>query len=176
MEHRSPPTDVWIDDRVVVRTSAIDGNGLFAERPIGQGDIVLGLGGRLVDGAELNRLIAAATSDPGAAYVDTITVNNDEHLVLPSRTAVHFCNHSCDPNLWHDGPYRIAARRHIAAGDELTVDYGTNSGADGFVMTCRCATSQCRGTITSDDWRRRELQQRYDGHWTPALQQLIDQL
>jgi uncharacterized protein len=174
MDHQPPPDDVWVDDRVAVRASVIEGNGLFATGDIGLGDIVLGLGGRLVDSAELELLIAAATTDPEAAYVDTITVYDGAHLVLPPGTPVHFCNHSCDPNRWHDGPFSIVVRRPVASGEELTVDYGTNSGADGFVMACRCGSPICRGTITSDDWQQPELQRRYAGHWTPALQQRID--
>lgn len=91
-------------------------------------------------------------------------------------TAAHWCNHSCDPNLWHVGPYEIAARRPIGAGEELTVDYATNSGASGFRMRCRCGSPRCRGEITSDDWQRPDLQARYRGHWTPALQARIDGL
>jgi uncharacterized protein len=174
MERRTPPDDVWLDDRVVVHASPIEGHGLFAVRDIGQGDLVLVMGGRLVDSAELETLIAATTTDPDAAYVDTITIYDDAHLVLPPATPAHFGNHSCDPNLWHEGPYEIAARRPIAAGEELTLDYGTNSGADGFAMECRCGSALCRGVITNDDWQIAELQQRYEGHWTPALQHLID--
>lgn len=36
-------------------------------------------------------------------------------------------------------------------------------------MTCRCGTAMCRGEITSSDWRRPELRDRYGDHWTPAL-------
>lgn len=133
------------------------------------------LGGRLVASAELEVLIAAAESDPGAAYVDTITVYDDLHLVMPLGSMAHFANHSCDPTLWHVGPYDLAARRHVRAGEELTVDYGTNSGADGFVMDCRCGAATCRGRVTSEDWRRPELRARYEDHWTPALQMHIEQ-
>ena len=36
-------------------------------------------------------------------------------------------NHACDPNTWLDG-LDLVARRHVAAGEELTVDYATFSG------------------------------------------------
>ncbi len=135
---------------------------------------MLRLGGRLVTSAELDRLIAAAGRDPDASYVDTVMIYENAHLVLPPATIVHFGNHSCDPNLWHVDSYELAARRDVRAGEELTLDYGTNSGADGFAMECRCGSAHCRGWVTSDDWRRPELQVRYKDHWTPALQQRID--
>ena len=169
-----PAISIWIDDRLVVRRSRIEGRGLFAQEPVSAGTVVIRLGGRLVTSDELEALIAAADADPDAPYVDAITVTEDVHLVLPSGTRVHFANHSCDPSLWHIGPYEIAARRDLQVGDETTVDYATHSGADGFAMRCRCGSPVCRGQVTSQDWRLPELQRRYYGHWVPALAQCID--
>lgn len=138
--------------------------------------MVVRLGGRLVSSGELRVLIAVAGADPDADYVDTITVHEDLHLVMPARSVTHFANHGCDPTLWHVGPYALATRRDVDAGEELTIDYGTNSGAAGFVMVCRCGSADCRGRVSSEDWRRPELRVRYDGHWTPALQRRIDRL
>jgi SET domain-containing protein len=145
--HRPPP-GVWVDPRVEVRTSTIEGRGLFARARFDAGELVVGLGGRIVDTTELDRLIEA-----GTAYIDSITVEVDRHLVLPAGSVAHFGNHSCDPNLHLGGPYRLVARRAIAAGEELTVDYGTISGVEGFSMACRCGATDCRGVVTSDRWR-----------------------
>jgi uncharacterized protein len=169
-----PPTEVWVDPRLRVETSAIEGHGLFFTDSIPAGTVVMQLGGRLVSTQQLKALITEADADPQAPFIDTVTVFPDKHLVLPPRTAAHFGDHSCDPTLWHIGPYSLATRRGVLGGEEATIDYGTQSGAPGFRMTCRCGTSSCRGFVTSDDWRDAELQQRYDGHWVPALQALID--
>lgn len=168
------PADVWADGRLVVGPSTIEGRGLFATADIDTGTVVLRLGGRLVTSAELSGLLADADLDPQARFVDTITVDEDAHLVLPPATSAHFGNHSCDPNLWHVGPYELATRRDVIDGEELTLDYGTSSGAEGFSMECRCASPHCRGRVTSEDWRRPDLRVRYAGHWTPALQRRID--
>lgn len=164
------PHDVWVDPRVVVADSTIAGRGLFFSRDIAGGTVVLRLGGRVLSSAQVAAEIDDADRDPGAPYVDTITVHPGRHLVLPAGTTAHFGNHSCDPTLWHVGPYEIATRRAVHAGEEATIDYGTQSGAPGFTMRCRCGADACRGEITSDDWRRRELQARYRGHWVPALE------
>lgn len=145
---------------------------MFAARDIAVSTVVVRLGGRLVTSVDLRVLLADA--DTGSGYVDTVTVYEGLHLVMPPRSTAHFANHACDPTLWHVGPYDLAARRHVSTGEELTVDYGTSSGADGFVMDCRCGAPTCRGRVTSDDWRRPELRARYEGHWTPALQSRID--
>jgi hypothetical protein len=159
-----------VHETVVVRESAIAGRGLFASDHLHEGTVVVRLGGRLVATEELRRLIQ--TSD---RYVDTLTVFEDEHLVLPADTTVHYGNHSCDPNLWHVEPYEIATRRPVRAGEELTLDYATQTGAPGFSMPCCCGAAACRGSVTSDDWRRPDLQARYRGHWVPALEARIAQ-
>jgi SET domain-containing protein len=159
-----PPASVWAHPDVTVGPSPIEGRGLFAAADVPPGTLVLRLGGRVVGSADLVHRIAAA--DAGwTPYVDTITVGDDRHLVLPAGSAAHFANHSCDPTLWHDGPYRLVARRAVAAGEELTVDYGTDSGAAGFAMACACGSAACRGRVTGDDWRRPELRARYAGHF-----------
>jgi uncharacterized protein len=171
-----PPATVWVHPGVARDRSAIEGDGLFARQDLDVGTVVVRLGGRLMGSAELDALLGTASDESDGSYVDTITVYEDAHLVLPPGTAAHWCNHSCKPNLWHVGPYAIATRRPIRSGEELTVDYASHSGAAGFRMRCRCGEPGCRGEITSDDWRRPDLQARYQGHWTPALQARIDQL
>jgi hypothetical protein len=120
------------------------------------------------------RLISSGEADPAAPYVDTITIYEDAHLVLPPNTLIHFGNHSCDPTLWHVGPYEVATRRDVAAGQEATIDYGTLSGAEGFELACQCGAPNCRGRITSNDWQLADLQDRYRAHWVPELQRRID--
>ena len=149
--------------------SGIDGDGLFARALIPAGTLVSRLGGRIVSGQELRGLLARRDRP----YVNSITVGADAHLVLPPDCVNGCGNHSCDPNLWWVGAYALAARREIAAGDELTNDYATSTASATFRMPCRCGSPICRGVITGDDWRRPELQARYAGHWVPALAELI---
>lgn len=125
-----PRTDVWIE-RLVVRGSQIEGRGLAFTDGLPAGTVVLRLGGRLISSLELDALIRRADADPEVAYVDTVTVYEDAHLVLPPNTPIHFANHSCDPTMWHVGPYEVATRRDVIAGEEATIDYGTVSGAEG---------------------------------------------
>ena len=68
----------------------------------------------------LNLMMEAA----GDTYIDTVSVLEDGNLVLPPGSPNHFGNHSCDPALWWVDPFSLVARTAIAAGTELTVDYG----------------------------------------------------
>jgi hypothetical protein len=152
-----------------VRDSPIDGQGLFATVPLNPGVVVVRLGGRLVGTDEVDALIVAADRDADLPYVDTVTIEEGQHLVLPPGTPVHHGNHSCDPTMWHVDRFAIATRQQVAAGDELTVDYATQTGLPGWSMNCACSSALCRGVVTGEDWRRPELQERYAGHWVPAL-------
>jgi SET domain-containing protein len=160
-----PPPDCWLHRDVEVRSSPIAGRGLFASAPIPAGTVVSRLGGRLLTGAELRKSLA----EPGRPYVDTIMVGEDRHLVLPPRRPNGYGNHGCDPNLWWTGPYELAARRDIAAGEELTNDYATSTAEPDFNMACACGSPLCRGVVSGNDWRRPELRARYGAHWVPAL-------
>lgn len=171
----APPV-VWVYERLAVEESLVEGRGLFFTADVGEGTVVIELGGRLVSTTELERLIADADADPQAPFVDTITMSEDQHLALPPGTPAHFVNHSCDPTLWHTGPYTLATRRDVIFGEEATIDYGTHSGGPGFRMTCTCGSPACRGAVTSDDWQIEQLQSRYGNHWVPALQARIDRL
>lgn len=60
-------------------------------------------------------------------------------------------NHACDPNTWLDG-LNIVARRPIAPGEQITLDYATLY-ADGMIpFQCQCGSSNCRGQIQETDY------------------------
>ncbi len=170
MDVVEPEGAVWVHPSIVVRSSAIAGGGLHARAPLPAGVVVIRLGGRLVDTATLHELFARA--EPGE-YVDTFAVGEDAHLVLPPGTTAHYGNHSCEPTMWPVGAYELATCRPVAAGDELTVDYGLISDDPTFRMDCDCGAAGCRRVVTGADWRRVDLQRRYAGHWPPGLQRRI---
>lgn len=162
-----PAADCWLHADVEVRTSPIAGKGLFARAALPAGTVVSRLGGRLVSEAELRELFARAAREQG--YVDTVSVAGELHLVLPPRRPNGYGNHSCDPNLWWVDAYTLAARRDIAAGEEVTNDYGTSTAVADFRMDCACGTALCRGVLTGDDWQLPDLRERYGDHWIPLL-------
>ncbi|MET7519373.1 SET domain-containing protein [Streptomyces sp. NPDC005480] len=168
----TPAPQCWLHPCAEVRPSSIAGRGLFARAPLSAGTTVARLGGRLVSHQELQDLFAAAARQPDHPYIDTISIAETSHLVLPPRSeqSIGYSNHSCDPNLWWDGPYTLVARRDIRRDEELTNDYATSTGDPGFSLACACgAPKQCRETVTGSDWQLPELRIRYGGHWAPAL-------
>ncbi len=59
-------------------------------------------------------------------------------------------DHACDPSAWLDG-LNVVARRAIAAGEPITLDYATFCGPDMEAFACRCGAADCRGTVTQWD-------------------------
>ena len=91
------------------------------------------------------------------------------------QTGIGELNHSCEPNLGWADDHTLVAIRAIAVGDELTLDYATVITDPDFVMMCHCETYRCRQVIEGRDWKIPQLQKRYAGSWSPAVQRLIDE-
>ena len=148
----------WTRSAAQRRSSDIERDGIFASQDLPAGTIVAHLRGRVVDDAALGQLFADAAADGG--YVDTIMIDDDQNLVLAPDQLIHFCNHSCDPSLWHLDVATICTRRAVAADDELTIDYSTQTSHADFEMTCNCGSGLCRSNVTGVDWM--------DNDWQPA--------
>jgi hypothetical protein len=163
-----PGREWWLNSRVEVRGSRIEGRGLVAVERIAAGALVERLGGVFVTDPELRQMIESAS-----AYVDSVSIEHNLNLVLPAGSPLHFGNHSCDPTLWWVDPLMLVARVDIGADSEVTVDYGTLTDDPDFRMDCTCGAASCRGQITGLDWKLAELQQRYGDHWVPVLRRRI---
>ena len=82
-------------------------------------------------------------------------------------------NHGCDPNLGWAGD-ELVTLREVEAGEELLVDYAMSTTDPAYYLRCHCPSYRCRQMVEGTDWQIPQLQQRYAGHWAPAVQALID--
>ena len=71
-------------------------------------------------------------------------------------------NHGCDPNAWWEG-LDVAARRPIAEGEEITMEYGTFHNELMPEFRCSCDAPDCRKTIRGTDYLAPFIE-RYNGH------------
>jgi D-alanine-D-alanine ligase len=62
-------------------------------------------------------------------------------------------NHHCEPSAWLEG-LDVVARRDIAAGEEITLEYATFYDEQMPSFACHCGAPTCRGTVRGDDWSR----------------------
>ena len=140
------------------------GYGLFATRDIAEGERVVAF-----EGAE-HRLVTlshveAHWSEPDRSWFDRYAWPlTDEVWVTWSADPEEWrpVNHSCDPSSWLQG-LDVVARRPLAAGDEITLDYATFYEDRMPAFECECGSSGCRGTIRGDD-HLADFVERYGDH------------
>ena len=159
----------WVDPRIFVGSSAIQGRGLFVSEQIEVGEVVVIWGGVLMTREDI---WSGRAKEHSIAEVD-------EGLVLASERSdpespADLMNHSCDPNVWMDDEVTLIARRTLHPGDEAAIDYALWGGQPPW-SPCRCGSALCRSLVTADDWRRSELQERYGTHWSPYILRRIEQ-
>lgn len=71
-------------------------------------------------------------------------------------------NHSCDPTAWLRG-LDVVARRDLAPGDEITLDYATFCTEPMRDFACACGAPTCRGVVRGTDHLQPTVA-RYGGH------------
>ncbi len=151
---------------------SFQGKGLFAQEKIRKGEIVIDYThgkAKFVSTAE-----AVILYEQGNDYM--IQVDDDLFFAARNEEEVEeadFLNHSCDPNCGIKGSLQIVARRPIQPQEEITIDYAMCESSE-YSIDCRCGTAQCRKVITGDDWKRKELQQRYQGFFSKYLERKME--
>ncbi len=168
--------ETWTDPRQEFRDSPIHGVGAFARAPIQRGEIVEIVGGVVMSEAEFQAFCRSHQR------YNAIQIAEDRHLVeqpeITARRAGGSLNHSCDATLWLADEVTLIARRDIAAGEELTIDYALFTVQADWALehTCRCGVPVCRGRITGQDWQLPEVQERYYPHFSPFINARIARL
>jgi SET domain-containing protein len=172
MSYQSEPLTLWIDRRLVLRTSSIHDIGTFAIEPIPAGQLLILTTGGLVVTPQ-NK--ASLTIGLAAELYNEESLPDNRSILTP-KVFHYYINHCCDPNVVDlsrspNGTQYIAWRE-IKAQEELTTDYGMLGAR---IARCMCKSPRCRGEVTPDDWQLPELQQRYRGYFPWHIEQKIQQ-
>jgi hypothetical protein len=161
----------YISPKATGRDSPIHGRGLFAVEPMAMGDIVAIKGGYMYDRARRDTLQPslgpAEIPIADGFFIGPMTEDEREGGKI-------FSNHSCDPNIGVQGQIIFVAMRHIQPGEKLTHDWATTDD-ETYAIPCHGGGANCRGMITGQDWRRRDLQEKYQDYMSWHLQQKIKQ-
>ena len=127
---------------VEVRSSPINGLGVFADAPL-PGRRKLGeISGRLV------KLPGARQSIAHAPKIYFVELDDQWALDCSDGGPFKHLNHSCDPTCYlriFNRRLEVYSLRAIASETELTVDYGVTPHAGG--MKCGCGAKNCRGVL-----------------------------
>jgi len=134
--------------------------GIFAIQKINQGELVAVKNGYILSKDDLDNIPEVCK-----AYLSQIDDNlflGPKQLDQIQRNGI-FINHSCNPNVGVKGQITFFALRDIIEGEELTLDYSTHFTKMMAMagISCNCGSKQCRGRISGEDWKLKELQDRY---------------
>lgn len=165
----------WIDPRLGVAESLINGKGIFTNAVIKKNELLMVFGGYVVKSENLDeRKYRLQTAFP---------IEVDTFLVLPvsdsEDTVDEYLNHSCNPTAWLTDEITVVARKDIKAGEEITLDAATWDMDPEWLFSenglCYCNDSECRKTLSPTDYKNPILQKKYAGHFSPYIQKRIDE-
>ena len=137
-----------------IRTSAIQGRGAFAARPIKKGTRIIEYTGQRISWRTADKRY----DDDKMGRHHTFLFTVDDKICIDGArdgNEARFLNHSCDGNCEAVNERKrifIEARRSIKVGEELLYDYqyeriDEHTEEDERFYACRCGAKKCRGSI-----------------------------
>lgn len=126
---------------------------LVARRDIAEGELILGFEGEAHTVASLSHIERSWGPEEQRWFWEYAWPLTDELWVTWSRDPDDWTpiNHACEPNAWFEG-LDVVARRPLAKGEEITLDYATFYNERMTSFECVCGAPECRGTIRGRDY------------------------
>ncbi len=167
VRRRTSRSDPLLPPSWVIRRgqSGIHGHGVYARVDIPAGYVLIEYKGERITKAESARREAVRLARVRQGQdVSTMAFRLNRRYDLDARRGGNlsrFINHSCNPNCRSQkkrGRIWIVTLRDIAAGEEITFDYGFRF-RHWAANPCRCGAPQCAGYIVDESqrWRLRRL-------------------
>lgn len=143
-------------NKIIVKKSNIEGNGIFATAHIKRGELICVFSGKRLSIAQLRKKYQKGEE----RVSDPLQINDRQYLDLDEPYI--FFNHSCQPNATVVDKQRLIAVRNIEAGEEITFDYSVTEWTDAsfkewtdpeqknyqkWLMNCYCGASACRQQV-----------------------------
>lgn len=158
----------WLTPKAKPFKSKIHGVGLIVVEPIRKGGIIQVIGDLVVPRSEVFKYRKIM------GHIG-LQIHDEFFLVPASKKEIEEYgapNHSCDPNIGLKGPNIYVAIRDIKPEEEIVLDYSFME-SDFESFECRCGSPNCRKIITSDDWKIKEIQDKYGEYFSPYLKEKI---
>jgi len=140
--------------RIQVRRSGVHGKGVFALKPLAEGETLIEYKGEVIDWPEALRRHPHDPSQPNHTFYFHV---DEEHVIdgAVDGNAARWINHACEPNCEAEednGRIWIKALRDIAPGEELFFDYRLviderYTAKLKKEYACWCGAQTCRGTM-----------------------------
>lgn len=167
----------WINPKIEVRDTDMKGRGLFSTQPIKKDEVVVIQAGKIVENSEIDE-------PPLCNFRYDCFQIEEGFYICPAdmdagtKEGVFLMNHSCEPNCGVRGQATFVAMRDIEPDEELAYEYAMtdvyHDGVGWENMECLCGTPSCRDIITGNDWRRKDMQEKFKGYFSHYVQKMID--
>jgi len=169
----------FIGGRKVYEKKGNLGEGVFAKKDIKKGEILMVMGGYILTIDDENSL-SGVVADKPIEISNNFSIGPRKPSDLPLMPQ-HYVNHSCNPNTGFKGQLFMVAMKNIKKSEEIVYDYAmvmnSNEKSNSyFKIACLCGSKKCRGFVAEDDWKRPELQKKYDGYFQYFLQEKINKI
>ncbi len=158
----------WITSKAEAFDSGIHGVGVRAVEDISEGENIVVFGGIVVPTMEIKEYWKIL------GHIG-IQISEDFSIVPSTREEVNVggvFNHSCDPNCGFSNCITLVAIKNISIGEELFFDYAFSE-TYGEVFDCSCESKNCRGKITPDDWKLKDLQEKQGKYFSPYVREKV---
>ncbi len=167
----------WVNPKITIKDAGEKGIGSFANAPIHKGEIIIVQGGRVMN----YKNIMESDYKPFCDHCFQIEKDLLICPVEPTREkldGVCQVNHSCNPTCGFLGQIILVTMRNIQIGEEITYDYAmTDTNWQNVICTemeCLCGANNCRRVITGEDWKVKDLQEKYKGYFSTYIQEMIE--
>jgi len=164
----------WLNPKLEVKKTDAYGYGTFATKAVKKGERLLVLSGYVL-------LLSEEEALPDTLSDNGIQITEDLSLCVTKKSelgGINYFNHSCEPNAGIKGQIFLVAMRDIRKGEEVTFDYAMtlhrSKHAHPYKLECLCGKPTCRKVITDDDWKKKDIQKKYDGYFQYFIQEKID--
>lgn len=152
------------------------GFGVYAKENIKKNSTLFVMGGYILTIDDENKLSGMVADKPIEVSEEfSIGPRKESDISLMPQ---HYVNHSCDPNTGFKGQIFMVAMKNIKKGEEIVYDYAmimhTNDKSNSyFQFDCVCGSRNCRKVIGENDWKKKDLQKKYNGYFQYYLQEKI---
>lgn len=132
----------FVSHKIARGDSPTHGAGVFATQAIAKDEALVLFTGPITEASETD-------------FEDYHLQIGEVRYIGPSGGLDDLVNHSCEPNAGFHGSSAaeaplLVAKRAIAVGEEITMDYGAVIDEGDFTgFACTCGASTCRGMVTS---------------------------
>ena len=165
-------SESYVSNKIERRKIIGRGFGLFANEKIMKGEIVSISGGIIIN---RNDFIELKRKELDYAYHIT-----DQFLICPLNPSDPSddwrMNHCCEPNCGLDGNIVFIAIKDIEKDEELTYDYCMTETDPDYILNLSCDKTSCRKVLKGNDWKNKDLQEKYMNYFSKYIHNKINKL